>query len=115
MKGISANTVSPALSVKEIGQFHRDGFVGPFTLAPPEAMAVARERIEKEVLDIAPKFKSVGAKPNSPRHYRHLDCSVVYKLCSHPAIVNRLAALYGTAISSDRALLDHGAGRRLFR
>ena len=78
-------------------------------------MAVARERIEKEVLDIAPKFKSVGAKPNSPRHYRHLDCSVVYKLCSHPAIVNRLAALYGTAISSDRALLDHGAGRRLFR
>ena len=62
MKEISANTVSPALSVKEIGQFHRDGFVGPFTLAPPEAMAVARERIEKEVLDIAPKFTSVGAK-----------------------------------------------------
>src|SRR4029077_17843466 len=26
---------------------------------------------------------------------RHLDCRVVYDLCSHPAIVERMASIYG--------------------
>ncbi len=96
MKFRSMTTGSPhSLKPDECLHYHENGVIGPYTLCEPEEMAAYRNRIEEEVLAIQPSFKSLGATPNSPRHYRHLDCRVVNDLCAHPAIVDRLASLFG--------------------
>lgn len=84
-----------ALNREEVDQYHEDGFIGPYTLCKPEEMTGYKNRIEQEVLPTIPSFKRLGPTPNSPRHYRHLDCHVVFELCSHPSIVQRLASLFG--------------------
>jgi ectoine hydroxylase-related dioxygenase (phytanoyl-CoA dioxygenase family) len=62
--------------------------VGPFSLCTPEEMAVIRRRIDTEVLT------RDGPAPKRI-HARHLDSRLVYDLCAHPAIVTRMASLYG--------------------
>jgi ectoine hydroxylase-related dioxygenase (phytanoyl-CoA dioxygenase family) len=96
MKAISNQAPqSVALSDEEIADYHRDGVIGPFTLCSPDEMEGYREKIEREVIGQPPQWKYQGANADSPCHYRHLDCPVIHELCSHPAIVERLAALYG--------------------
>lgn len=90
-----ATASSHSLNADEILHYHENGVIGPYTLCEPEEMAACRSRIEEEVLATQPPFKPLGATSNNPRHYRHLDCRVVYDLCAHRAIVDRLASLFG--------------------
>lgn len=75
-----------ALSPEESKDFHHQGYLGPFTLCSPDEMAEIRAHIESEVLE-----------REHPREHqsRHLDNRVVYNLCSHPAIVDRITSLMG--------------------
>lgn len=73
-----------------VRQFHRDGYLGPFTVRSPEEMAEIRASIEESVLD-----SDDGPQAGVPVHDRHRDRRVVYDLVSDPAIVDRMASLYG--------------------
>ena len=79
---------STRLTDTDVAFFNANGYVGPFTLCPSEEMAVLRERIDREVLASNPPH-------NIREQSRHLDCRIVYDLCSHPAIVDRMIAILG--------------------
>src|SRR5258708_5459288 len=81
-------TKSFALSKTEIEQFHKQGYLGPYTAFTPEEMADYRAKIEAVV-------KTEGPNKKNPSQCRHLDSPVVFDLCSSPAIVDRMRSLYG--------------------
>lgn len=78
-----------ALSAEQVRQFDKDGFIGPFTMCSPEEMAVIRERVENEVLTATDTISPDARKD------RYLDSRLVYELCTHPAIRERMVSLYG--------------------
>src|SRR5579862_1661194 len=80
---------SHSLTSEEIAFFHANGYAGPFKLCEPDEMDRIRVRIETEVLAVAPKTHDIVEQ------CRHLDCRVIYDLCSHLAIVERMAAIMG--------------------
>lgn len=72
---------SGMLSSEEVATFHRQGFLGPFTLCSEAEMAGLRRRLEPVLA--------------TQRKARHLDQRDVYDLCTHPAILDRIAAILG--------------------
>jgi hypothetical protein len=82
-------TPSLALSPAEVDQFRRDGFLGPFTAFQPEEMRKAQQVIEERVLPTPTRYCPFGLR------VRHLDSRTVFDLCSSPAIVERMASIYG--------------------
>jgi ectoine hydroxylase-related dioxygenase (phytanoyl-CoA dioxygenase family) len=75
------------LSREDIQQFHQDGYLSPFTLCTPEKMDDIRPQVEKVL---------ATDSPHSWREQsRHLDSRIIYDLCAHPAIVQRMACIYG--------------------
>ena len=77
-----------ALSTKEKEQFWRQGYLGPYKLCSPEKMLTMHSEIEK-VLETAPPDH------NHLEHNRHLDSVLINNLATHPAIIKRMASLYG--------------------
>jgi ectoine hydroxylase-related dioxygenase (phytanoyl-CoA dioxygenase family) len=77
------------LSPEEIQFFHDNGYLGPYAICSPEEMSEIRLRIEREVLT------TDGENPKNRLQCRHLDKKLIYDLCAHPAIVERMKALYG--------------------
>ena len=77
------------LTADEVRQFDAEGYAGPFTMCSPEEMAVIRERVDQEVLKV-PSTVTPDARKD-----RFLDSRLVYELCTHPAILERMASLYG--------------------
>ncbi|MBI3832372.1 MAG: phytanoyl-CoA dioxygenase family protein [Planctomycetes bacterium] len=80
------------LSKQDVLRFHEEGYLGPYALCTPAEMAAFRERIEREVLT------KDGPNPRSREHCRHLDCRLIYDLVTHPAIIERMTALFGPDI-----------------
>ena len=76
------------LSVKEANQFRNQGYLGPYTLCSPEEML----KRQPEIVDIL----DTDAPDHKNRvHNRHLDYPLIYKLATHPSIVDRMSSLYG--------------------
>jgi ectoine hydroxylase-related dioxygenase (phytanoyl-CoA dioxygenase family) len=72
-------------------------------------MAVIRDRIDHEVFAADPPFAAglpeYEVKRGTTRtQWRHLDSRLVYDLCAHPAVVGRLASLYGPDLALWRSL-----------
>src|SRR5688572_13237955 len=86
---IATASKSFALSKEEIQQFHQQGYLGPYTAVTPEEMAVIRSKIETEVLT------TDGPNKKNRSQCRHLDQRVIYDLCTHPAVLDRMRSLYG--------------------
>ena len=82
---VQTNSLSLNLSKDEIAFFEENGFVGPFTAYTPQEMKAIRS-------EITTKFAHL---PFSQLRNRHLDFSLMARLCSHPAIVERVADLLG--------------------
>jgi ectoine hydroxylase-related dioxygenase (phytanoyl-CoA dioxygenase family) len=92
--GPLARAVTPApgsfpLSSAEVARFHEEGYLGPFALCTPQEMAEIRARIEREVLT------TDGPSARTRLQARHLDHRLVYDLCTHPAILDRMESLFG--------------------
>jgi len=77
---------SHSLSPAEIRQYHDEGYLGPYVLCSPAQMAELRAKIVDEVLP------TLMARPDKQRH---LDARVVYDLCTHPAVLDRIESLVG--------------------
>lgn len=76
------------LSGEEMVRFRKQGYLGPYTLCSPEEMRDMRPQIEKVLKTDAPDHQVKA-------HNRHLDYPLIHELATHPAIVKRMAALYG--------------------
>ena len=83
------STTEFALSPAEIAFFHHNGYLGPFSAVSPDEMAMIRAHIDDHVLICD------GPNPKTRLQSRHMDSKVVFDLATHPAIVNRMASLYG--------------------
>ena len=71
----------------------------------PDQMLPICQRIISEVLTSATPFKT------DSQQSRHLDCRLIFDLCSHPAIVQRIAYIYGTDLLLWRShFFDKGPG-----
>lgn len=97
------------LTLEEVHFFHDQGYLGPFARCTPDEMAVIRSRIETEVLT------RDGPNPKSREHARHLDSRLMYDLCAHPAITERIAALIGPDIVlwSSNFWIKHPGGKEI--
>jgi len=77
------------LTNQQIETFRQQGYLGPFEAMTPDQMLPIRQQIISEILTSASPFKA------DSQQSRHLDCRLVFDLCSHPAIVQRVACIYG--------------------
>jgi len=88
---------SNVLSCEERMRFHREGYLGPFAIGRPEAVREICARLEREVQP------TPGPWAGNPDQMRHLDSAEVRGLVAHPAIVERLAGLYGADLACWRS------------
>src|SRR5579871_6281286 len=99
-----------ALSPEEVSRFHEDGFLaGPYQLCTPGEMAGIRDRLDREVFTSEPPF--VGALHEeeinlglASLQWRHLDNRLVYDLCAHPSVVQKMAGIHGPDLVLWRSL-----------
>jgi ectoine hydroxylase-related dioxygenase (phytanoyl-CoA dioxygenase family) len=91
------------LSAEQIDAFREHGFLGPFTLCSPEAMAQARRRLDQSIdresreETIASQVQAAGVeeRPLRALYDRHLTDPAVYALAAHAEILSRAVALLG--------------------
>jgi len=76
-----------SLCPKDVELFQHQGYLGPFELCPPDEMRSLRRELER-LLDSPGPAKA-------PIQFRHLDSALTHDLCSHPAVVGRIASLLG--------------------
>jgi ectoine hydroxylase-related dioxygenase (phytanoyl-CoA dioxygenase family) len=92
MKGITAMTdTGHPLTSAERHFFWEQGYVGPFRALDSDAT----HRVAADVVDRVLGGRTDWSGPRSATHCRHLDDRAVYDLCASPAIVGRMAALFG--------------------
>ena len=79
---------SEIVTAEECEAFREQGLAGPYTAMTPDEMAIVRIRLAQEVFDHRPL-------PGFPLYQcRHLDSRLVWELCSNPAIVERMGAMF---------------------
>jgi ectoine hydroxylase-related dioxygenase (phytanoyl-CoA dioxygenase family) len=86
------------LSKEQINRYHEEGYLGPFAICPPEEMKRILQYIDEKVLP--QKSDTVHSNPgdtyiNPNAQSRHLDHRVMYELSTHPAIIDRMASIFG--------------------
>lgn len=86
---MTTETAALALSAEEIEKFRAQGYVGPFTAFEPHEMETVLATLRDRVLPTPTPYCPFGLR------VRHLDSKTVYGLCAAPAIVERMASLYG--------------------
>ncbi|HWE63380.1 MAG TPA: phytanoyl-CoA dioxygenase family protein [Chloroflexota bacterium] len=105
-----AAATSNALSPDQVARFHEDGFLaGPFQLCTPDEMAAIRDTIDREVFTSDPTFlhalhEEEVRQGTARLQWRHLDRRIVYDLCAHPAIVEKMASIHGPDLLLWRSL-----------
>lgn len=78
-----------ALTADEANLFRAQGYLGPFAAMSPDDMAAIRQHIDDELLT------RDGPNPRTRLQSRHMDSPVIAQLACHPAIIERMACLYG--------------------
>ena len=73
----------------EAEAYHRDGVIGPYPLLSPEEMESARDAIDRDII------KPGEMDEDLQYHDRHLDHSIVCRICRRPELVDRVASLLG--------------------
>ncbi|MEU6974484.1 MULTISPECIES: chlorinating enzyme [unclassified Streptomyces] len=87
-----------ALSEEELAQFHRQGFIGPFTLYTPEEMKAQWRKTRLQLLDrsdaVYPDDALAGAT-NISNYDRHLDNDFLASHIGRAEIVDRVNSILG--------------------
>lgn len=84
----NAQTTLGSLTRAEVKQFHRQGYLGPYTVRSPDEMRDIRKRVDEDVLT------TEGPKGNSIRD-RYQDNRFIYDILTDPAIIEKMASIYG--------------------
>lgn len=84
----ATNLDSYQLTADETAFFRANGYLGPLTVLTPEEMADVRKHIEDDLLT------TDGPSPKRLQS-RHMDSPRIAELACHPAIIERMACLYG--------------------
>jgi chlorinating enzyme len=82
------------LSHAELEQFRERGYVGPFAAYEPAEMGEICLLLEQQVYQLPDGLNSAATRLHYVRN-RHFDLPLVSRICRHPALVERLAALLG--------------------
>ncbi len=77
------------LTRDEVDFYIENGYLGPYAAMTPDEMTGIRAEIEAKVLN------SDGPNPRRPMQSRHMDVPAVFNLAAHPAIIERIAGLFG--------------------
>lgn len=75
------------LSPDQVKFYHDMGYLGPFELCSIEEMGAIRQRIDQILFREGIRHKQ-----------QHVHCRVVYDLCTHPAILDRVECILGPDI-----------------
>jgi non-heme Fe2+,alpha-ketoglutarate-dependent halogenase len=86
-------THTHSLTPDEVAFFDEHGYVGPFDLASPEAVATARRLVDTDLADRESPIYGVKIGRDW-----HLASREIFDICAHPAIVGRLRHLLGDDI-----------------
>jgi non-haem Fe2+, alpha-ketoglutarate-dependent halogenase len=88
-----------ALSPEELGQFHRDGFIGPFDLYGEEEMESNLRRLRPKLLStknaIYSQKGATSGVTNLANYDRHLDIDFLAQHITRPEIVDRVTSILG--------------------
>src|SRR5947209_17908978 len=87
------------LSDEEVASFHRNGYIGPFTLWSPEEMAGRWKTIRRQLFDRShaayPIDSAISGSTNIANYDRHLDVSLLNEHITRPEIVHRVRSILG--------------------
>ena len=88
---------TPTLSRAEVEQFHREGWLGPFTMLERDEMRCFRAQVEAAVAAPPPmELNDVHAQGKlHPGHNRHIDQEAIALLGCHPNLIGRAASIVG--------------------
>lgn len=92
-------TTEFALSTREIEQFHRDGYIGPFSLYEPDEMERNLRALRPKLLNtrkaIYGQGKGLSGVTNLANYDRHIDVDFLAAHITRPEIVHRVASILG--------------------
>jgi non-heme Fe2+,alpha-ketoglutarate-dependent halogenase len=95
----TAATPSLQLSTEELVQFHRQGYIGPFTLYQPEEMRALWKKARLQLLDrshaVYQPDDAVSGSTNISNYDRHLDNDFLANHICQSAIVDRVSSILG--------------------
>jgi ectoine hydroxylase-related dioxygenase (phytanoyl-CoA dioxygenase family) len=80
---------TPCLTADECQFFRDNGYVGPFRAVSVAEMTEMRHYIDSELL------QTDGPNPHNRLQSRHMDSALIRELACHPAVIDRMASLYG--------------------
>lgn len=94
------NDLDAALSAEELERFHRDGFVGPFTLCEPDEVGALRDKFAAifNPDDREDAVPGMIARLNSDMQLgfgRHHDFRWLFDIANSPAIKGRVESILG--------------------
>jgi non-heme Fe2+,alpha-ketoglutarate-dependent halogenase len=88
-----------ALSPQELESFKRNGFIGPFTLCPPEEMHAHWKRARLNLLDrseaVYQDIHAISGVTNIANYDRHLDDDFLAEHVCRPEITQRVSSILG--------------------
>ena len=88
-----------SLTIEQVEQFHRDGYIGPFDLYEPEEMEHTLRRLRPRLLDtrraVYGQGKAVSGVTNLANYDRHLDIEFLAEHIARPEIVDRVSSVLG--------------------
>lgn len=87
------------LSTEEVEKFHRQGYIGPFTLYPPDEMKTLWRQTRLQALDrshaIYQSNAAVSGNTNISNYDRHLDIDFLAEHICRREIVDRVSSILG--------------------
>lgn len=78
-----------ALTQDEVDAWEKNGFLGPYTACTAEEMDALRPILFRAMHNVSRVYGFKTLRDH------HLDCRACFDLCRHPAIVERIASIYG--------------------
>ncbi|MBT2422292.1 chlorinating enzyme [Streptomyces sp. ISL-22] len=91
--------VNYALSERELEQFQRDGFIGPFDVYEPEEMERALQAMRPKLIDsrqgVYHQGDALSGTTNLASYDRHLDVDFLARHITRPEIVDRVTSVLG--------------------
>lgn len=87
------------LSPEEVEQFHRQGYIGPFTLYPPDEMKTLWRQTRLQALDRShaayQSNAAISGNTNISNYDRHLDIDFLAEHICRREIVDRVSSILG--------------------